>query len=242
MLAILPPSRGQTSAPDGAAPLDLESLALPELASARRSVLDALVGTPFQAHDLPAARAADVFTGVLYSAAGLPRILSRPGPAAQRAAADVLIASPLLGFVSPADRLPATRLAMGHVDGIGGLGGYWRPHLTAAIEQRAAGELIVDVRSSEFTPLWKPPADACWVSVRIVQDVDGTRRVVSPFAKHLRGVLIHHLLTRRGNEPTDLRSLVRAAQGLIRTGEITGVESEPAQRSGQPHVLTLVSP
>ena len=242
MLAILPPSRGQTSAPDGAAPLQLDSLALPELTSARAELLSALDGTPFQAHDVPAAHAADVFTGVLHSAAGLPRILARPGPAAHRASTDVLIASPLLGLVSPADQVPASRLAMGHVEGIGGLGGFWRPHLTAALEARATGELIVDVRSSEFTPLWKPPVDACWVSVRIVQDVDGVRRVVSHFAKHLRGVLIHHLLTRRGNEPTDLRSLVRAAQGLIRSGEITGVESEVAQRPGQPHVLTLVSP
>jgi len=242
VLLVLPPSRGQTPGPDGAPALDPASLALPELLTARTTLLAALAGTPHDPASAPTARAADVLTGVLYAAADLPGLLRRRGSAPERTRRSVLIASPLLGAVTPTDRIPASRLAMGTVDGVGGLGPFWRPHLEAALDPRAAGRVVVDVRSSEFLPLWRPPADAAWVSVRVVQEADGERRVVSHFAKHWRGMLVHHLLTRRGTEPTDLRSLVRAARGLVTSGAITGVEHEDAARPGSPAVLTLVVP
>jgi len=241
VLLVLPPSRGQTSGPDGAAPLDLDSLSLPELTERRRALLAALAGTEHDPAGAPAARAADVLTGVLYAAAGLPSLLARPGATAGRTRESVLIASPLLGMVGPDDLVPASRLAMGTVPGVGGLGPFWRPGLVAALDERAAGDLVVDVRSSEFAPLWRPPTSAAWVTVRIEQEVDGERRVVSHFAKHLRGVLVRHLLHRRGNEPTDARSLARAAKGLISSGAITGVELAPSSSASKPAVLTLVS-
>ncbi|GMA31621.1 hypothetical protein GCM10025875_16130 [Litorihabitans aurantiacus] len=178
---------------------------------------------------------------MLYAAADLPGLLARPGAAADRTRADVLIASPLLGMVGPADPVPASRLAMGTVPGVGGLGPFWRPAIEEALAQRADGELVVDVRSSEFAPLWRPPASATWVTVRIEQEVDGERRVVSHFAKHLRGVLVRHLLRRRGAEPSDLRSLARAARGLERSGQILGVEVAPSSSASKPDTLTLVS-
>lgn len=239
---MLPPSRGQTPGPDGGAPLDLTALSLPGLTERRRDLLTALRGTEHDIADSPTARACDVFTGVLYAAAGLPRLLARPGSAAERARRCVLITSPLLGMVGPDDRIPASRLAMGTVPGVGGLGAFWRPGLETALAERAEGELVVDVRSGEFTPLWRPPSSASWVTVRVEQDVDGERRVVSHFAKHLRGVLVGHLLRRRGAEPTDLRSLVRAARALQAQGTILAAEVAPSSSSAKPHVLTLVSP
>lgn len=241
MLLVLPPSRGQTSGPDGAAPLDLERLSMPELTERRRTLLTALAGTEHDPTGAPTARAADVLTGVLYAAAGLPSLLARPGVTSAKTRSSVLIASPLLGMVGPDDLVPASRLAMGTVPGVGGLGPFWRPGLEAALDARAANDLVVDVRSSEFAPLWRPPAFAAWVTVRIEQEVDGERRVVSHFAKHLRGVLVRHLLHRRGTEPTDARSLARAAKGLITSGAITGVELTPSRTASKPDVLTLVS-
>ena len=242
MLLVLPPSRGQTSAPDGAAHLDLDALSLPGLAPARAQVLAALAGHEHDPAGRPAARACDVLTGVLYAAASLPRLLARPGATADRTRGSVLIASPLLGMVGPADPIPASRLAMGVLEGIGGLGPFWRPHLERALDERVAGDLVVDVRSSEFAPLWRPPVTAAaWVTVRIEQEVDGQRRVVSHFAKHLRGVLVRHLLTRRGAEPTDARSLLRAARAMVRSGEIIGAELAPSSSDLRPDVLTLVS-
>lgn len=202
--------------------------------------MTALAGTVLDLATTPTAPAANVFTGVLYAAADLPGLLHRRTSASGRTRESVLIASPLLGVVTPTDRIPASRLGMGTVDGIGGLGPFWRPHLESTLDPSAAGRVVVDVRSSEFLPLWRPPADSTWVSVRVVQESGGERRVVSHFAKHWRGMLVHHLLTRRGAEPTDLRSLVRATRGLVASGAIEGVEHEPAPRAGSPATLTLV--
>ena len=67
MLLVLPPSRGQTSGPDGAAPLDLDALSLPGLTARRAALLAALVGTQHDPALAPTARACDVLTGVLYA-------------------------------------------------------------------------------------------------------------------------------------------------------------------------------
>lgn len=240
MILVLPPSRGQTPAPDGAAPLDLDTLTDTGLTSARAELIAALEGSERAVTQEPAAPAARVFTGVLFAAADLPGLLRRRSSAAERARDRVLIASPLLGVVRPTDRIPATRLSLSEDVGVGGLGQFWRQHLPPALDPLASGRVVVDVRSSEFTGMWRPPADATWVQVQVVQESGGERRVVSHFAKHWRGLLVHHLLTRRGQEPTDLRSLVRAAKGLEAAGRILAVEHSPARKPGRPATLTLV--
>lgn len=242
MLLVLPPSRGQTPGPDGAAPLDLETLALPGLTSRRRALIAALAGTEHDVSASPATRAADVLTGVLYGAAGLPHLLDRRSAAAARTRESVLIASPLLGVVRPHDVVPASRLTMAGVRATGSLGTFWRTTLSAELDPLASGRLVVDVRSSEFLPLWHPPADAIWVSVRVEQEVEGVRRVVSHHAKHWRGLLVRHLLERRGVEPADVRSLVRAARGLVTSRAVLAVEHSPAVRRGAPDTLTIVCP
>lgn len=240
MLLVLPPSRGQTSGPDGAPPLRLDTLALPGLSDARARLLAALEGGEHDPAEQPTAPAHAVFTGVLYAAADLPGAVRSRGAAARRVREDVMIASPLLGMVTPTDAIPASRLAMGTVPGLGSLGSHWRPALTEALAQRDADELVVDVRSSEFLPLWRPGPAAPWVQVRVEEEVDGERRVVSHAAKHLRGVLVGHLLRRRGAEPTDARSLLNAARGLRSSGAITAAELQHAPKPGSPAVLTLV--
>lgn len=66
--------------------------------------------------------------------------------------------------------------------------------------------------------------------------------VVSHFAKHLRGVLVNHLLSRRGAAPPDPRALLRAARSLTRAGVIKGAELAPPVRPGASSVLTLLVP
>ncbi|MCC6497827.1 MAG: peroxide stress protein YaaA [Propionibacteriaceae bacterium] len=238
MLLVLPPSRGQSPGAAGSPGLDLAALSLPELTAARRRLLAALAGSPHDPAGQPTAPAAEVFTGVLYAAAGLPGLLRRPA-IADRVRRDVLIALPLLGLVGAADPIPASRLAPGPIPGVGGLGAFWRAEL-ACLDARVAGELVVDLRSAEFMQLWRPPATADWVSVRVEQEVDGVRRVVSHHAKHLRGVLVHHLLTSRGAVPTDAAALLRTARTLARSGRIRAAELAPPARPGTPGRLTLV--
>lgn len=233
MLLLLPPSESKT-APLGGAPLDLTTLWGPVLNEARAEVMTvaadaarrpdapALFGVPGGvAEELarnrvlttaPAAPAARLYTGVLFAAAGLSRLR---GAAAERAAADVRIFSGLWGAVSPADRVPAYRLSMGAtLPGLGRLSTFWRAHLGAALDERAAGDVVVDCRSAAYAAAWKPPATAEHVTVQVVRERGGARQVVSHNAKHARGLLTRHLATRRGRAPRTAAELADAARGM----------------------------
>lgn len=236
MLVLLPPSEGKTAPASGPA-LDLAALSAPGLTPMREKVLDALVevsarddarqvlgvGARLEAEvarntglrDAPTARAARVYTGVLYEAAGLDDLSAHGLRLAERT---VRIFSGLWGVVSPSDRIPAYRLSMGtDLPGIGPLAGAWRSELADALDARAAHKLVVDCRSATYLAAWRPPATAQWVRVRVVRDRDGVRTVVSHHAKHLRGVLTRHLLTRSGSEPLDPDALAAAALEIVGT-------------------------
>jgi uncharacterized protein len=244
VLICLPPSEGKTPAPADGAPADLARLtAADRLTDQRRAVLDALAAVSARPDattvlgvgasladevarntDLkaaPAAPAAQVYTGVLFAAA---RLAELDGSAARRAADDVRVFSGLWGAVSPADRIPAYRLSMGvDLPGVGKLATAWRPHLTAALADRAAGDVVVDCRSAAYLAAWKPDtATTDWVTVRVVRESGGTRTVVSHNAKHTRGVLAGHLLRRDGAEPRTAAELLDAAREL--DGQVIGTE------------------
>ncbi|MFE6970630.1 YaaA family protein [Isoptericola sp. NPDC057653] len=247
MLICLPPSEGKTPAPEGAAPVDLARLTAAEhLTDQRRTVLDALAAASARpdATDLlgvgaslgdevarntelkaaPTAAASRVYTGVLYAAAGLADL---PADLTGVAARDVRVFSGLWGAVSPADLIPAYRLSMGvDLPGVGKLAAAWRPHLAAALDARAAGDVVVDCRSATYLAAWKPVTTgegaADWVTVRVVREADGRRTVVSHNAKHTRGVLTGHLLRRSGPAPTTAATLLDAAREL--DGQVIGTE------------------
>ncbi|MFE7408035.1 YaaA family protein [Isoptericola sp. NPDC057559] len=247
MLICLPPSEGKTPAPEGAAPVDLARLTAAEhLTDQRRAVLDALAAASARpdATDLlgvgaslgdevarntelkaaPTAAASRVYTGVLYAAAGLADL---PADLTGVAARDVRVFSGLWGAVSPADLIPAYRLSMGvDLPGVGKLAAAWRPHLAAALDARAAGDVVVDCRSATYLAAWKPVTTgegaADWVTVRVVREADGRRTVVSHNAKHTRGVLTGHLLRRSGPAPTTAATLLDAAREL--DGQVIGTE------------------
>lgn len=247
MLICLPPSEGKTPAPEGAAPVDLARLTAAEhLTDQRRAVLDALAAASARpdATDLlgvgaslgdevarnteleaaPTAAASRVYTGVLYAAAGLADLSADLTDVAAR---DVRVFSGLWGAVSPADLIPAYRLSMGvDLPGVGKLAAAWRPHLAAALDARAAGDVVVDCRSATYLAAWKPVTTgegaADWVTVRVVREADGRRTVVSHNAKHTRGVLTGHLLRRTGPAPTTAAALLDAAREL--DGQVIGTE------------------
>lgn len=179
-------------------------------------------------------------TGVLYAAADLPGLLKRRSAAAARSRDQVLIASPLLGVVRPTDAIPASRLALGTLPQIGSLAGFWREHLAPVLDPIAAGQLVVDLRSSEFVGMWRPPIESTWIAVNVAQEVDGERRSVSHFAKHWRGLLANHLLSRRGADPTDARSLLRVTKRMVDTNTVLAVEHHRVDSDTKPDTLTLV--
>ena len=236
VLVLLPPSEGK-SVPDDGDPVDLATLGSPGLTGHRAEVLDALIKVsshpdamrllgvgPSLAAEVErntrlrveaAAASSAIYTGVLYSAAGLARL---PDDAARsRAGRAIRVVSALWGLVRPADRIPAYRLSMStDLPGVGPLARSWRPLLAAELDPCAGAELVVDCRSASYLAAWRPPAGSPgWVTVRVLRELDGRRTVVSHHAKHTRGVLTRHLLVRPGAEPTTPAALLDAARELI---------------------------
>ena len=250
MLVLLPPSEGKRP-PRRGHPLDLSSLSFPDLRPHRAGVLDALVALcttqspataaavlglgPTLADEVragallrsaPAARAERVYSCVLYEALDLA---SLDAPARRRATSWLAVTSGLFGLLRLPDRIPAYRLSGGDsLPGIGTVSTYWGRHLDASVREAAGSGLVVDQRSSTYTPFWRPGRDlaARTVSVRVLQDRDGRRSVVSHLNKATKGRLVRALL-RSGSAP---RSPARFADHLRSRG--WKVEEGPSGRHG----------
>ena len=253
MLILLPPSEGKTPAVGGDA-VDWTSLSFPGLNSYRATVLDALgtvsahedalallgVGASLTAdverntrlHAEPAAPAHQIYSGVLYDALGYGTLT-----AAQRKKADesVLVISALWGVLRFADRVPAYRLSMGTaLPDVGRLASFWKPQLNEALAAATAGELLVDCRSSTYAAAWTPPPPRT-VAVNVFTEVNGARKVVSHFAKHTRGELARHLLSRRGKAPQTPAQLQKAAAEKWTAELVEGTARKP-------HALNIILP
>ena len=228
MLILLPPSEGKT-APRRGKPLDLGTLALPDLTPAREKVLDALVslceGDPLRAAQVlevpksqvdlvdlnarvrtaPTARADQVYSGVLYDALS-PATLSTA--ARRRATSRLMVTSSLFGLVGPADRIPAYRLSGdASLPGLGGVAAVWRDALGPPVEAALGDGLLVDLRSSMYAAFWRPPATLAKrvATVRVLHEVAGKRQVVSHFNKATKGRIVRALFEDGANPRTPAR-------------------------------------
>ena len=245
MLILLPPSEGKTPAVGGDA-VDWASLSFPGLNSYRAKVLDALgtvsahedalallgVGASLRAdverntrlHAEPAAPAHQVYSGVLYDALGYDSLTPVQR---KKAEASVLIVSALWGAIRFGDRVPAYRLSMGTaLPDVGRLASFWKPQLNEALLAAVEGELLVDCRSSTYAAAWTPPPPQT-VAVNVFTEVNGVRKVVSHFAKHTRGELARHLLTRRGKAPATPVQLQKAAAEKWTAELVEGTARKP---------------
>lgn len=160
-----------------------------------------------------ATRADKVYTGVLYEALDLS---SLEGPARRRATAWLAIVSGLFGLVRPGDHIPAYRLA-GDVTlpGIGNVASFWREHLDEPMREAAGKGLVVDLRSSTYATFWRPAPEMARrvVTVRVLHEVDGTRKVVSHFNKATKGRMVRCLLE-DGGSPNSPKAFAAHLQSL----------------------------
>jgi cytoplasmic iron level regulating protein YaaA (DUF328/UPF0246 family) len=227
VLILLPPSEGKTT-PLAGTPLDLAALCLPTLTKARERVLNAVVKLsggrekralevlglgPKQAAELQRNRelrtaaagpAIEVYTGVLYEALDFPSLTDA---AKARADEGVLIASGLWGLVKPSDRIPAYRCSIAvALPVLGGLTAYWKKALAKHHDDR----LVMDLRSEAYAKMWKTDA---MVTVRVLQERDGKRAVVSHFNKATKGRIVRDLL-QSGVRPSTKRHLADALRDL----------------------------
>lgn len=247
MLILLPPSEGKSDA-RGGTPLDLADLQFPELTEARRLVLEAVravsaseeahrvlgvgaslaeeVGRNLELDVAPAAPAHRVYSGVLYDALGYAGMTATQK---RKAREQCVVVSGLWGAIGLGDRIPAYRLSMSvNLPGTGRLAPFWRQHLNLPLTQRAGDGLVVDCRSSTYAAAWSPPPLRT-AAVNVVQVRNGKRTVVSHFAKHTRGELARHLLTRRGTQPSTPSALLRAASERWTVELEQATDKTPAQ-------------
>jgi uncharacterized protein len=199
VLVLLPPSEGKT-APRRGRPLDLATLAHPELTARREALIDALDPGLRAA---PTARASAVYTGVLFQRL---RLAELPLRSRRR----VLIASALWGVVRPDDRIPVYKLPIdARLDGFGGLAAYWRPALREALPDDG---LVLDLRSGGYAAAWRP-RDATLLGVRAFVERAGRRTAVSHMVKATRGEVARIVLTaaRPPRSPAAVAELVAAA-------------------------------
>jgi hypothetical protein len=217
VLILLPPSEGK-AAPRRGHPLRLDALSFPELYDGREEMVDSLValcaadpdvaartlglgatqadavGRNAVLREAPTARADTVYAGVLYEALAVATL---DAAARRRANRWLAVTSSLFGLVRPGDRIPAYRLAGGvSLPGAGPVATYWSRHLDPAVRRAAGRGLVVDLRSSTYVPFWRPAPDlaAKVVTVRVLHEVGGVRKVVSHFNKATKGRLVRALL------------------------------------------------
>lgn len=164
----------------------------------------------------PAVPTSELYSGVLYEALALGDL---PPAARRRAARWVVVVSALWGALRLGDKVPPYRLSMGtSLPGVGPLPSFWRRHLDVPLQQAAGTGLVVDCRSSTYQAAWVPPHETATrtVAVRVLRDEAGRRTVVSHMAKHTRGEVVRHLLTREGREPRTAHALASAVTEAFR--------------------------
>ena len=162
--------------------------------------------------DAPAQRVDALYSGVLYDALGLATL---PVGARRRATSRLLVVSAAWGLLQMDDRVPAYRVSMDvNLAGIGPLAGYWRQRLAPVLDARAAGHLVVDCRSATYAAAWRPSRELAprTVAIRVLRDASGTRSVVSHMAKHTRGLVARHLVSRTRQRPDHAGATGRRAR------------------------------
>lgn len=176
MLILLPPSEGKNQ-PISKAQVKLDKLVFSKELHAIRSRL--LTKTLTSA---PAAKAMDVYTGVLFQALDWNSL----SPAAKaRGEKSVLITSAIFGVLRPSDLIPNYKAKIKTSD--------WKAALKPALDALAA-DLIIDCRSSTYSGVWQPsPANT--VAVRVFKKEKGKISVITHLSKKYRGELTRVLLT-----------------------------------------------
>ena len=231
LIVLLPPSEGKAPGGDGPPWAPEAGRFGAELDSRRTRVVNALRrargGTAKQlgarADLLRAAKVANLsvvgaptlpahrrFTGVVWDHLG-PATL--PAAGRRRAEAGVLVVSALTGLSAWDDPVPDFRLKLSaSLPPIGRLAPFWRPTLSAVLDEHLAGHTVVDLLPEEHRAAWVPAPDR----YRLLRPALLTRsgRPAGHGGKAAKGLLARALLS-SGDVDATLAAFDPAAQGLV---------------------------
>lgn len=187
MLILLPPSEGKNQA-DGSEKLSLERLLFPsELRALRTEAINTYNPSLF---DEVASPAIEVYSGVLYQALDWHSLSES---AKKRANDQVIIISALYGVLAPLDPIVSYSAKIRTST--------WKSELTRILDAITT-DLIVDCRSSTYAGVWQP-APQKRVAVRVFQEKNGKRSVITHMSKKYRGELTKLLLETRAPKTPD---------------------------------------
>lgn len=249
---LLPPSETKSFGGDGA-PLDLDALLFadhPGMTAERRALVDELVelcagpenaaakALGLSAKLAPAELAANAellsaptapaitrYTGVLYDALDFGSLTKARR---DRALEAICVGSALFGLVGAADQIPHYRLsASSSLPSCGTLRSRWSAPLAEAVAD-FGDELVIDLRSGGYRALG-PVDDAVTVDVVSIMP-DGSRKVITHFNKHYKGVLTRALVSSRAHID-DVKALRRVAKNA---------DIELVAEGENPHALTMI--
>lgn len=154
--------------------------------------------------------AIDRYTGVLYDPLGAP---DADGSTRRWWFEHVVIQSAMFGPIGGGDPIPAYRLSHDSRLGALRLASHWAARSTSLLAARAAGGVVLDLRSEGYRQLGPVPGA---VVPRIVSvDDAGRRKALNHWNKTAKGRLVA-LLARTGAEASSPADLVRwaAAHGV----------------------------
>jgi cytoplasmic iron level regulating protein YaaA (DUF328/UPF0246 family) len=192
MLILLPPSEGKNQ-PTTKVNINLAKLVFPkELLAIRSRLLTKSLATS------PAAKAIDVYTGVLYQALDWNSLSTT---AKARGEKSILITSALFGVLRPSDVIPNYKAKIKTSD--------WKAALKPALDGLGA-DLIIDCRSSTYVATWQPSPEIT-VAVRVFKKEKGKISVITHLSKKYRGELTRVLL-KSGKVPKTPEDLLAIAE------------------------------
>jgi cytoplasmic iron level regulating protein YaaA (DUF328/UPF0246 family) len=179
--------------------------------------------------DSPTTPALHRYTGTVYEGFAVSSLR----PDEQRLATrSTWIFSGLFGIVRGDEPVPAYRVpAKAVLPGLGVASTFWRPVLIQVLERVLRRDLIVDLRSTDYAAMWRPPARMAErvVAVRVLSPAPrGGHAVISYNSKHAKGRLAAALV-RRAAAGAPVRTADDVARAWLDCG---GIDCAPGRSGG----------
>lgn len=177
----------------------------------------------------PTMAALERYAGVVYQGLAAATLT----PAGRRVAdRSVLIFSGGLGVVTATELVPWYRVpASATLPSAGTVTSLWKPILTGYLPGVVGSELVIDLRSSDYAGLWKPPAGS--VVVRVLQRRStGGELVISFHSKLVKGRLARAIV-----QAAARRTRVETPADVAKIAAGIGLEVRPT-----PAGLDLIDP